>query len=88
MTDQDHAKIVREAGDTMRLRVVQEGMTVASVDGPSLYAMRQAGHYLAIYSQDGPCKLQFYTKGRRWRDVREGELENAIEFRAKQEPTP
>jgi len=67
--------------DTMRFRLMQEGQSVAGVEGPSLAAMREASHYLAVYSQDGPCHLQFYTKGRRWRDVRDGELENAIAFR-------
>lgn len=67
--------------DTMRFRVMQDGMAVAGVEGPSVRAMHEASYYLAVYSQDGPCTLQFYTKGRRWRDVRDGELENAIAFR-------
>lgn len=67
--------------DTMRFRLMQDGMQVAGVEGPALRAMQEAEHYLAVYSQDGPCKLQFYTKGKRWRDVRENELENAIVFR-------
>lgn len=67
--------------ERMRFRLMQGGMEVAGVEGKPLYAMREAMHYLAVYGEDGPCTLQFYTKGKRWRDVREGELENAIDFR-------
>lgn len=74
--------------DTMRFRLMQDGMQVAGVDGPSVAAMREATHYRAVYAQDGPCTLQFYTKGKRWRDVRDGELENAMAFRAALSPTP
>ena len=70
-----------EVGDTMRFRLMQDGMVVAGVEGPSVRAMEEASHYLAVYSEDGPCTLQFYTKGKRWRDVREGELESALTFR-------
>lgn len=82
------SEAMNTTGDTMRFRVMQDGTPVAGVEGPSLNAMKQAAHYLAVYEQDGPCRLQFYTKGKRWRDVREGELENAIAFRSKQEPHP
>lgn len=66
----------------MRFRLMQDGMQVAGAEGPAVRAMHEAAHYQAVYAQDGPCTLQFYTKGRRWRDVRDGELENAIAFRA------
>lgn len=70
-----------QENDTMRFRLMQDGMSVAACEGPALAAMREAARYLMVYSQDGPCTLQFYTKGRRWRDVRDSELENAIAFR-------
>lgn len=72
-----------EGRDTMRFRLIQDGQPVAGCEGPSLSAMLEAAHYLMVYSQDGPCHLQFYTKGRRWRDVKDGEMENAIAFREK-----
>ncbi|ANC85483.1 MULTISPECIES: hypothetical protein [unclassified Sphingomonas] len=80
MTDLTREGLVE---DTMRFRLIQDGMPVAGCEGPSVRAMNEAAHYLMVYSQDGPCTLQFYTKGKRWRDVREGELENAIAFRAR-----
>ncbi|RYF22577.1 MAG: hypothetical protein EOO77_03860 [Oxalobacteraceae bacterium] len=71
-----------QENDTMRFRLMQDGMQVAACEGPAFRAAQEAAHYLAVYSQDGPCTLQYYTAGKRWRDVREGELENALAFRA------
>ena len=39
-------------------RLIQDGMTVAQVDGPTVAAYREIKHYAAVYSQDGPVRIE------------------------------
>ena len=39
-------------------RLIQNGRTVAGVDGPDDQARREIKHYAAVYSQDGPVHIQ------------------------------
>ena len=66
----------------MRFRLMQDGQSVAAVDGPAVAAMREIGRYHAVYSQEGPCTIEWYTKGRRWKATDTDELESALAFRA------
>jgi hypothetical protein len=44
---------------TDEYRLIQEGMPVAWAN-----SLREIHHYAAVYSQDGPIKLQQRVKGR------------------------
>ena len=50
-------------------RLIQGGQSVAGVDGPDDDALREIRHYAAVYSQDGPVKIQFKTRGGRWANL-------------------
>jgi hypothetical protein len=68
--------------DVMRFRLIQDGQPVAGAEGPAASAMREIAHYHAVYSEDGPCSIEWYTKGRRWKATDTDEIESALEFRA------
>ncbi len=51
-------------------RLIQCGLPVASVYGPDDSALREIHHYAAVYSQDGPVKIQFKTRGGRWANLK------------------
>lgn len=70
-----------DAEDTMRFRLIQNGQSVAAVDGPATAAMREISRYYAVYSQDGPCTIEWYTKGRRWKATNTDEIDSALAFR-------
>ena len=72
-----------EPKDMMRFRLLQDGIEVAGTQGHPEYAMREIAHYHAVYSQDGPCTIEWYTKGRRWKATDTDELSSALEFRAR-----
>lgn len=71
-----------DGDDTMRFRLMQDGQSVAAVDGPAVAAMREISRYNAVYSQDGPCAIEWYTKGRRWKATDIDEIDSALAFRA------
>ena len=48
-----------------RYRLVQDGIPVAWADGSN--AFREINHYAAVYSQDGPVKIQKRVCGK-WCD--------------------
>lgn len=72
-----------ETQEVMRFRLMQDGVNVAGVQGHPDYSMREIAHYHAVYSQDGPCTIEWYAKGRRWKATDTEEIESALEFRAK-----
>ena len=58
---------------TNEFRVLQDGMEVAGASGADAeYCLGQVMHYAAIYSQDGPVRVQQKVDGR-WVDcIQEG----------------
>lgn len=49
-------------------RLIQDGLQVAAVDGPAPHAWREINHYAAVYSQDGPVRIEVKTD-RGWKPV-------------------
>lgn len=47
-------------------RLIQDGLTVAQVEGPDARAM--IDHYAAVYAQDGPVHIE-QRVSRRWRSA-------------------
>lgn len=72
-----------EERDSMRFRLVQDGLVVVGVEAKAVDAMHEIGHYHLVYSQDGPCMIEWYTKGRRWKATDTDELSSALEFHAR-----
>jgi hypothetical protein len=48
-----------------RFRLIQDGQPVVWVEGKS--AVAEIEHYAAVYSQDGPVKIQKHHNGR-WKE--------------------
>lgn len=58
----------------IRYRLIQDGQVVASVAADKEYwavARREINHYYDIYSQDGPCHIEFRNEGGKWVTFRE-----------------
>jgi len=51
-------------GDRIRFRIVQDGIPVAWTEG--VRAQGEIMHYAAVYSKDGPVKIQKHERGK-WR---------------------
>mgnify|MGYP000447632108 CR=1 FL=1 len=49
-------------------RLIQDGVEVASVYGPSGDARREIVHYAMVYAQDGPVQIE-KREGRRWKQI-------------------
>lgn len=50
-------------------RLMQDGQPVVNVVAPDDDALREIRHYAAVYSQDGPVKIQLKTRGGRWANL-------------------
>jgi len=50
--------------DRIRFRIVQDGIPVAWTEG--VRAQGEIMHYAAVYSKDGPVKIQKHERGK-WR---------------------
>ncbi len=50
-------------------RLIQDGQLVVKVVASDDDALREIRHYAAVYSQDGPVKIQFKTRGGRWANM-------------------
>ena len=53
---------------TDEYRLTQNKTPVAWTSGPK--ALQEIGHYAAVFSEDGPVKIQFKTKAGRWANLR------------------
>jgi len=52
-----------------RGRIIQDGHTVALVMAATRESMlANIGHYAAVYSQDGPIKIETRTGKSRWKE--------------------
>ena len=51
---------------TDSFRLIQDGQPVAWAEGNN--SLAEIAHYAAVYSQDGPIKVQQKANGR-WKDV-------------------
>ncbi len=56
------------ADERREYRIVQDGMTVASVSGPSKDAQRDIAHYAMQYYDDGPLRVEEKINGK-WHRV-------------------
>jgi len=52
--------------EPLRYRLIQDGIPVAWTDGINAFA--EINHYAAVYSQDGPVKIQKRHCGK-WKDA-------------------
>ncbi len=50
-------------------RLIQDGQSVAKVDGPDDDARREIARYAFVYSKDGPVRIEVKTNKGRWVDL-------------------